>query len=240
MKESVKEHEAKIKHLEECISRISLSLEGMEPMTILADIDPNTIPEYLELQNQITHFNLELELLTGSQPKQDFETEERIHSLRQRIEEIAAEQGKLDLINANNTKIAQLESLIANTLQAKADLELEEDILIRMNRAVADEMERRCAEAFRHVKFRMLDIQLNGNEVATCYATYQGVRYADLNSAAQVNAGLDIINTLCRHYGIQVPIFIDNAEGINEIEKTESQMIQLVVSEDRPMKVTII
>ena len=109
-----------------------------------------------------------------------------------------------------------------------------------MNRAVADEMERRCAEAFRHVKFRMLDIQLNGNEVATCYATYQGVRYADLNSAAQVNAGLDIINTLCRHYGIQVPIFIDNAEGINEIEKTESQMIQLVVSEDRPMKVTII
>ena len=48
----------------------------------------------------------------------------------------------------------------------------------------------------------------------------------------KINAGLDIINAICKFEGITVPIFTDNAESINELLPTQSQIIRLVVSED--------
>ena len=47
-----------------------------------------------------------------------------------------------------------------------------------------------------------------------------------------MNAGLDIINTLCKFYGVCAPIFIDNRESVNDIIETESQIINLVVNKD--------
>ena len=47
-----------------------------------------------------------------------------------------------------------------------------------------------------------------------------------------MNAGLDIINTLCKFYGVCAPIFIDNRESVNDIIETQSQIINLVVNKD--------
>ena len=63
--------------------------------------------------------------------------------------------------------------------------------------------------------------------------TVDGVPYASgLNTGARVNAGIDIINALSRHYGIQAPLFIDNAESVTRLERAEAQIIRLVVSEE--------
>ncbi|HCV6511510.1 TPA: hypothetical protein OWL66_002888, partial [Staphylococcus aureus] len=40
-----------------------------------------------------------------------------------------------------------------------------------------------------------------------------------------------IINTLSKHFKVTAPIFIDNAESVTELIKTESQQIQLIVNE---------
>ncbi len=53
-----------------------------------------------------------------------------------------------------------------------------------------------------------------------------------LNNGMRVNVGIDIINTLSRHYGIHVPLFIDNAEAVTRLEDSTSQVIRLVVSEE--------
>ena len=45
----------------------------------------------------------------------------------------------------------------------------------------------------------------------------------------RLNSGLDIINTLCKYYKFNAPIFIDDCEGINEVLETESQQIRLCV-----------
>ena len=47
-----------------------------------------------------------------------------------------------------------------------------------------------------------------------------------------LSIGLDIINTLCKFYGVCAPIFIDNRESVNDIIETESQIINLVVNKD--------
>lgn len=60
---------------------------------------------------------------------------------------------------------------------------------------------------------------------------FDGVSYVGLNNGAKINVGIDIINTLSRHYGVAVPLFVDNAESVTNLEYAATQVIRLVVSE---------
>lgn len=72
-----------------------------------------------------------------------------------------------------------------------------------------------------------------------CETTFNGVPYSsNLNNAARINVGLDIINTLSKHYGVQAPIFVDNAESVTKLIDIDAQVISLVVSEgDKELRV---
>ncbi|WP_276862587.1 AAA family ATPase [Anaerococcus tetradius] len=90
---------------------------------------------------------------------------------------------------------------------------------------------------FIKVEFKLFDTQINGGIVETAEATYKGVPYGSLNSAAQINAGLDVINSLSKHYEKDIPIFVDNAESVNELVETECQLITLTVSKLKNLRV---
>ncbi|WP_311486544.1 ATP-binding protein [uncultured Anaerococcus sp.] len=92
-------------------------------------------------------------------------------------------------------------------------------------------------DLFTKVEFKLFDTQINGGVVETAEATYKGVPYGSLNSAAQINAGLDVINSLSKHYEKEIPIFVDNAESVNELVKTQSQFITLSVSKYKSLRV---
>ena len=62
-----------------------------------------------------------------------------------------------------------------------------------------------------------------------------GTPYGVTNTAGQVNAGLDIINTLCQFYNIYAPVFIDGAESVNHYMGIQSQMILLQVTQDKQL-----
>lgn len=100
-----------------------------------------------------------------------------------------------------------------------------------------DEVERRVNSKFQTVRFRMFEPQLNGGETPTCIAMVDGVKYADLNTAGKINAGLDIINTLCLYHGVSAPVFIDNAESVNQLFPVASQLVKLVVTTDRELTI---
>ena len=86
---------------------------------------------------------------------------------------------------------------------------------------------------FSLVRFRLFKEQINGGLEDCCDVTVDGIPYATgLNSGARVNAGIDIINTLSRHYDAQVPLFVDNAESVTQLEQADTQVIRLVVSEN--------
>ncbi len=85
---------------------------------------------------------------------------------------------------------------------------------------------------FSLVRFRLFREQINGGLEDCCDVTVNGVPYSTgLNSGAKVNAGIDIINTLSRHYGAMVPLFVDNAESVTRLAQADTQVICLVVSE---------
>jgi len=92
---------------------------------------------------------------------------------------------------------------------------------------------------FSLVKFSFISEKLNGNEAITCFCSVDGVPFADVNNASKINAGLDIINAICRSVGITAPIFIDNRESVNELIPTMSQVINLVVSKDKSLMIRV-
>ncbi|EHS7200003.1 AAA family ATPase [Staphylococcus pseudintermedius] len=91
---------------------------------------------------------------------------------------------------------------------------------------------------FDMAEFKLFNQLVNGELEETCITLVDGVEYSGgLNNAARINVGLDIINSLCRHYNVTAPIFIDNAESVTDIIKTDAQQIQLIVSENSELLV---
>lgn len=92
---------------------------------------------------------------------------------------------------------------------------------------------------FKTVNFKLFEMQLNGGMKDCCECTVNGVPYSTLNSGHRIVAGLDIIRSLSELYGVSTPIFVDNAESLNEfnVPAVDAQLILLSVSEDKQLKV---
>ena len=91
---------------------------------------------------------------------------------------------------------------------------------------------------FRIARFRLFREQANGGVEDRCDAVYDGIPYISVNNGMKINLGIDIINTLSVAYGVRVPLFVDNAESVTNLEKCGSQIIRLVVSEnDKELRV---
>lgn len=106
-------------------------------------------------------------------------------------------------------------------------------------KAYMDLVSDKINDSFDLVKFKLFENQINGGITETCEATFKGVPYSDLNNAAKINAGLDVINSLSDKLDLKVPIFIDNAESVNELIKTDTQLVRLVVSKDKELRIEV-
>ncbi len=92
---------------------------------------------------------------------------------------------------------------------------------------------------FNNIKFRLGKRLLNQEIKPTCEAEIDGIPVASANNSAIINAGIEIINVLQKAYSTKLPILIDNAESINELTPTNSQIIATYVTEE-PLKIKII
>ena len=91
---------------------------------------------------------------------------------------------------------------------------------------------------FRVARFRLFREQANGGIEDRCDVVHEGVPYISVNNGMKINLGIDIINTLSVAYGVKVPLFVDNAESVTNLETCGSQIIRLVVSEnDKELRV---
>lgn len=136
-------------------------------------------------------------------------------------------------------RIAQLQAEQKEIGQKVADQEqmlylLEEFIRFKLNK-VSESIN----SHFKTVNFKLFEMQLNGGLKDCCECTVNGVPYSTLNSGHRIVAGLDIIRSLSEMYGVSCPIFVDNAESLNEfnVPDMDAQLILLTVTEDKQLKV---
>ena len=156
-----------------------------------------------------------------------------VSSLDENIQELYKRLAKRDLIERSQKEIEELEEKRIQNNQALADLEKWEFTAISFQKDKDAKLMEKINGMFEVVNFSFVSEQLNGGEKLTCVCTVNGTPYPDVNTAGKVNAGLDIINAICRHKGVSAPIFIDNSESVNKIIPTVSQVINLVVSKDK-------
>lgn len=143
-----------------------------------------------------------------------------------------------DRILDADKRIGVLKSEEATLAQQIAAVEKEQFLIENFEKMKMDALEQKVNSRFQMVKFKMFETQVNGGESACCEILVNGVPFADANTASKINAGLDIINVLCKYYDITAPIFIDNRESCTEIIESDSQIISLIVSpSDKSLKV---
>ena len=94
---------------------------------------------------------------------------------------------------------------------------------------------------FKYVSFKLFEEQLNGGIAPTCKIKYVKESRGDLNNGHRIIAGLDIIQSLSELYGVTAPIFVDNAESLNEynVPDMAAQMILLAVDDSKELKVEV-
>ena len=109
---------------------------------------------------------------------------------------------------------------------------------------IQEKMERIAGDInkhFKHVSFRLFKSQLNGGVVPTCEIKHVSESKGDINEGHMIIAGLDIISTLSKLYGVSAPVFIDGSESVNDfnIPHMDCQMALLKVTDDAELKVRV-
>lgn len=159
--------------------------------------------------------------------------------LQSQLDEVNKIIAKASMNVEIDKRIAQLQTEQKEIGQKVADQEQMLYLLEEFIRFKLDKVSESINSHFKTVNFKLFETQLNGGLKDCCECTVNGVPYSTLNSGHRIVAGLDIIRSLSELYGVSVPIFVDNAESLNEfnVPDMDAQLILLSVSEDKQLKV---
>ena len=160
-----------------------------------------------------------------------------IEQLKQKISELNQKLG-LKVVEKNSKQITSSEAQIKELNSQILQLESEIDKVSDLNRNNIYALEEEINSRFKMARFKLFSNLVNGDQVETCIATYNGVPFNDLNYAAQVNVGLDIVRTISSAKGVSAPIFIDFAESLNSVVDTNTQQILLKVTEEQTLHIS--
>ena len=223
----IKESEDRIVFIEREIEVQKANMPEAPDVDVMIKNDPTCI----SLNNEIADLNNQLNI--ESKPVDVSELRFAKSSLDNNIQELYKRLAKRDQIERAKKEIEELEEKRIQNNQAKADLEKWEFTVMSFQKDKDAKLIEKINSMFEVVSFSFVTEQLNGGEKLTCVCTVNGTPYPDVNTAGKVNAGLDIINAICKYKGVSAPIFIDNSESVNKIIPTISQVINLVVSKDK-------
>lgn len=215
-------------------AEIEKSLEAAE-RTVVAVSEYTDTKQYLELKEKIDGEYKKLKDLKLAAADADNEISGRIRELDSHMAAEMRKLAALDLVEKQDARIAELgereKELASKYEQLQAGLHMCEVY----TRAKAKMLDDKINHRFKTLRFRLFIEQQNGGIADDCEALVPCatglVPFKSANNAARINAGLELIDTLAEYYRVQLPVFIDNAESVTRIQRTNTQVIRLVVSE---------
>lgn len=240
------EHESFIIQCDENKTRISKSIEETKKeLENIGELDVIAPKSYEEILKENPNYQSVCEEIKDLESKLENVPvpEDNSEKLRELEEAYGNDKNLLTLAQSEYAKFEQrkkVQNLIDNAnndqknlAEQLASLQRDEDLAKEFSDKADNLLEEKVNKHFQIVKWKMFRQMINGNKESYCECYVDGTAYHDtLNSAAKLNAGLDIIRTLCKLYNSYAPIVIDNAESTNEILDTDSQQIRLYVSND--------
>ncbi len=230
------EIDAELTQLDARIKDVETKLASLPDPGEPAPIFCADLPEWQAAEKEIDALKATLGQQTTTAAQYD---NGRRLSLQNELAEINRKLGLKMIIDQNEKRVKELMAQARKLGQDKADVEKELALADAFNIAMIDAVEQRVNALFQAVNFRMYKTLVNGTKQPDCVAVVNGVKYSDVNTAGQVNAGLDAIATLQRHYKFTAPIFVDNCESVAELRKPAgAQVVTLRMIAGQPLTAT--
>lgn len=228
-----KEVDSKRKLVTRLESEISEAKSNVKP------IEENA--KYAKLVAEKTEITAQIEQMEQSIDESVLKVREEIESLKEQQGALQIEVRNIEQAEQSKKRIKELEAQEKLLAQEFEELEHQLYLTEEFTRTKVEMLEGKINSKFKFARFKLFENQINGGLTEVCETTYEGVPYSSgLNNAARINVGLDIINTLSEHYGVQAPIFVDNAESVTSLIDMDAQIISLVVSEkDKQLRVEV-
>jgi DNA repair exonuclease SbcCD ATPase subunit len=197
----------------------------------VAPVSFSSTPEYSDLRKQIANASAQLTSITQAADQRISALQEQLYNITGELNAIQRRAGNKQIVEQQDKRIADLKKQESELSQLLATYDKGLALAEQFTQQKALDIEAKVNSAFQIVKWKLFDIQNNGGICPCCEATVDGHEYNDgLNSAAKLNAGLDIINTLSRMFGVSVPLWIDNAESVTDYLPVDTQVFRLYVS----------
>lgn len=161
--------------------------------------------------------------------------QEKLAGLDKERLSLVERMSKRPIIERFNKEVESLNARGRDLSQMIADIEKEESLITALTRKKIEICEGRVNSMFSLVRFRLYTYTNDGNPVETCIPLVDGVPYGTANTARRINAGLDIINALQKHFDTSVPVFLDNRERVNEVLPIDAQTVHMFVTNDKEL-----
>lgn len=226
------------KQEQDAIARKEALSKTLSEMPEEADYSQNE--EYVKMKARHDEVLEEIEKMNANGEDAAVETlKSEKEELRARLDEVNSTIAKASMNVEIDERIGQLQEEQKEIGQKVADQEQILYLLEEFIRFKLDKVSETINSHFKTVNFKLFEMQLNGGMKDCCECTVNGVPYSTLNSGHRIVAGLDIIRSLSELYGVSVPIFVDNAESLNDfnVPDMDTQLILLSVSADKQLKV---
>lgn len=202
---------------------------------VLKEFDNEVRPEGVE----ITQLREELAKLEQQIHTPDADIASKVAALEH---EKTEQQKQMAEVQANIAECKQAQKIVMRIRElkdserelSKAYMDLQKMLFLcdEYTRKLTEYIDSKVAEHFKIARFRLFRNNVTNEGVEDCCdVMMDGKPYESLNAAAQVEVGLDIINTLTQRYGLTAPVMIDNAESYTRLPDTgDLQVIRLIVS----------
>ena len=236
-----KEAEQKIKEIREEIISTSAEIKKfcgeLDKLPKEVDLSDNT--EYQELSEQVKKKEFALSAMDNGSVKRMELRQQR----NQYMDEISKLDSQIQKANADaeqkERKLAKLKAEFDKQKQTVADIERQMDVIsqfsIEKNAALAEKIN----PFFRHFQFSFLDFTIEGNPVETCKMVCAGTDYNNLNGGDRKLCEVDLCRGLQEINGLNLPIWIDEANTIDpwRIPMDIEQQLILISRTDDELKV---
>jgi DNA repair protein SbcC/Rad50 len=185
----------------EDVSELSSQMDKLTKEKVTLEATPVPFrdhPDFIKNEARINELRTLLE--DKANTPMDEELNDRKRKLNAQIQALTIELASRETIENTATRIEELTVQKKKLNQEKATLESKEYVISQFEDAKSTEFELRINKLFRLVQFRLFKKQVDGQTVPDCECMLDGVLYSTLNNAAQINAGLDIIRAISKHY----------------------------------------
>lgn len=235
--EAKKEAEKKIAEVRKQILETSAEIEKLcgELEKIPKEVDLSGNVEYQELSEQIKKKEFALSAMDNGSMKRMELRQQR----NQYMDEISKLDAQIQKSNAdaeqNERKLAELKEEFNKQKQTVADIERQMDVIsqfsIEKNAALAEKINP-FMDGF---QFNFLTYTLEKNPVECCRIVKNGTEYGDLNYSDKLLVETSMIRGFQKMNNLDLPIWIDNSESINDerIPELDTQMIVLKVTDGK-------